>query len=420
MEAKTSSYDEYLLKRQLKVLGSKKGRGTELISVYIPPYKNVADIIGYLEHEYAQASNIKDKLTRTNVQSCLVTIIQRLKLFKKFPPEGLAVFCGAIPERDMRGTEKIEIYLVKPPRPIKSFIYRCSDTFYLEPLKELVEKKPAYGLIVMDRGGATIAILRGTTLNIVKSFKSGVPSKHSAGGQSQRRFERIREKIIHSYYKKLGEKASEILLQVPDLKGIIVGGPGPAKEEFVKGDYLHYELKQKVLGLVDTGYTGETGVRELIERGRGLLKEAEYVKEKRLVQKFLELLVKDPGMVCYGEKEVRKCLEMGVVDTLLLSEDSGLYRVKMKCKACGYEKEATMDVKEVNRLQTTGCALKCPKCMNNSLEIVEVRDVVEELGELARQTGCKVEVISTDIEEGQELKNAFGGIAAILRYKFTA
>lgn len=46
-----------------------------------------------------------------------------------------------------------------------------------------------------------------------------------------------------------------------------------------------------------------------------------------------------------------------------------------------------------------------------------VKDVIDELAELAEQVGTDVEVISIETEEGQMLKNSFGGIAAILRFK---
>lgn len=38
---------------------------------------------------------------------------------------------------------------------------------------------------------------------------------------------------------------NDAFLAIPDLKGVIVGGPGHTKEEFVEGDYLHHEIKQK-------------------------------------------------------------------------------------------------------------------------------------------------------------------------------
>ena len=39
------------------------------------------------------------------------------------------------------------------------------------------------------------------------------------------------------------------------------------------------------------------------------------------------------------------------------------------------------------------------------------------MARLAEQANTDVEIISTETEEGQMLKKAFGGIAAILRFK---
>ena len=44
-------------------------------------------------------------------------------------------------------------------------------------------------------------------------------------------------------------------------------------------------------------------------------------------------------------------------------------------------------------------------------------DIVDELTKLADQSNSKVEIISDDFEEGAILFSAFGGIAAILRYR---
>ena len=45
------------------------------------------------------------------------------------------------------------------------------------------------------------------------------------------------------------------------------------------------------------------------------------------------------------------------------------------------------------------------------------RHVIADLAQLAESSNADVEVISGETEEEQMLKNAFGGIAAILRYK---
>ena len=39
------------------------------------------------------------------------------------------------------------------------------------------------------------------------------------------------------------------------------------------------------------------------------------------MNKFLDMLSKETGKAAYGEKEVKEALEMGAVETLLISEE---------------------------------------------------------------------------------------------------
>jgi peptide chain release factor subunit 1 len=108
---------------------------------------------------------------------------------------------------------------------------------------------------------------------------------------------------------------------------------------------------------------------------------------------------------------------MGAVRMLLLSEALDIARVTVKCTACGYSRQETMKSRDVEGFRQSLMGQPCPKCKSPSLVADKVEDVVEEFAELAEQANADVEVVSTDTEEGQMLKNAFGGIAAILRYK---
>jgi peptide chain release factor subunit 1 len=51
------------------------------------------------------------------------------------------------------------------------------------------------------------------------------------------------------------------------------------------------------------------------------------------------------------------------------------------------------------------------------MTIIDKKDIVDDFAELAELSNTEVEIISSETEEGQMLKNAFGGIAAILRFK---
>ena len=406
MTKSSLSRARYEFRRKLEELEKYKGRGTELITLYIPPDKNIADISNQLRSELSQASNIKSKQTRTNVMAGLEAILQRLKYYRKPPEHGMVIISGVV---DFNGKQKHITEIIEPPEPVPLYKYHCDSTFYLEPLKEMLVEKKVYGLIVIDRREATIGLLRGKRIEILSYTSSMVPGKHRQGGQSSVRFERLRQIAIHEFYKKVGEKASEALLPYKEnLLGILIGGPSPTKEEFYEGEYLHHELQRKVIGLFDVSYTDESGLFELVEKAQEVLQELDIMREKRLMNRFLREIAKD-GLAAYGEEEIRKYLNLGAVDTLLLSEDLRYERVEYRCPVCGKEIEIT--VREGIE--------KPPVCEKDgvAMEEVERRDIILELSDLAERTGTNVEFLSTESEEGSMLYNAFGGIAAILRFK---
>ncbi len=382
----------------------------------MPPGRQVSEVVSMLNNEYGTASNIKSTTTRKNVQDAITKVTQRVKLFKKVPENGLVVFCGAIPQNGP-GSEKIETYVISPPEPIQVYLYRCDAKFHTEHLQEFLKEKETYGVIVLDASGAAFATLRGKHLDTVKQITSGVPGKFRAGGQSARRFDRQREAKMQDYFKRVGEHANEIFLPIENLKSLILGGPGPTKFDFEKGNYLHYTLKEKIVATIDTSYVTEQGVDEAVEKSEDILRRIRYVEEKKIMQKFLREIGQDTGLATYGENEVREHLKTGIVDTLLLSEDIEFVRVTVKCSSCDYIKHETMKMHEAPEYEQSISGNACPKCGVPTLAVKEVQELIDELAELAEETGTSAEILSGETEEGQMLKKSFGGIAAILRYK---
>ena len=391
------------LKKLLKTLEKIRGRHTELISLYIPSGYNLQEILNMLKQEYALTQNVKSRITRHNVLDALEKTMNHLRLFRKTPPNGLVVFCGNVSEKE--GEPDIKIWSVEPPQPLAQKIYWCDQKFVLDPLKEMLREREVYGLIVLDTGGGDIGFLKGKKILLEKHLDSLVPGKTSKGGWSQKRYARIREEAKLEHLKKVGEIANRIFEQEKDLKGIIVGGPGPLKEKFREGDFLDYRLKKKILGLVDTSYTGMQGLQELIKRGESLIKEASIVKERKLMEEFFLHLKRDDGLAVYGLEEVKKALDYGAVKVLLISEDFDWVRVKLSCQ-CGYKTER--DIKP-------GTTQKCPKC-GNEMRVEEEKELIDVLSEKAKNLGTDVQIISVDSREGIQFKE-LGGIGAILRYK---
>src|SRR3990167_8134263 len=100
MDDKTKAL--YTFKKQLDVLKKYRGRGTELVSVYISTGYPISEIAGKLRDEYGQASNIKSKSTQKNVQGAMERILNHLKTFKQTPENGIALFAGNISEKEGR------------------------------------------------------------------------------------------------------------------------------------------------------------------------------------------------------------------------------------------------------------------------------------------------------------------------------
>lgn len=396
--------DEYKVKKELKKLASIRGTGTELISIYVPPGMPVSDEIAKLRDEHSQSGNIKSKSTRQNVQSAIEKIIQYLKLYKSVPENGLAVFCGNTSSTQAKSN--IELFAIEPPQPIKANIYRCDSQFMLEPILAIIESKEMYALLVMDGRDATIAILKGTSVSVEKKIRSFAHAKVRKGGQSAARYERAISESISDYYKNVGDSINAVFEKYGfKINGLIVGGPGPAKDNFIKAKTLNYQIK--VLGIFDTGYTDETmGLNELLERSKEVLKEQEAVKERRVMEKFL-MEVARSGLATSGYANVKNALLNNNVSKLIISEDADLVEVTYRCTTCNAE---------FTVVETAG-ARQSRHDEGGTLQVISQRDAVEGIVETAENLGVDIVFISSDSQYGKELLLGFGGIAAMLKYK---
>jgi len=394
----------YNLRKTLKKLAEYRGSGTEFISVYIPAGSPVHEMGNKLREELSQASNIKSKSTRTNVMGALEKIMGHLKIFKRTPENGIAVFCGNISDNPAK--TDIEIFSLEPPQQLKVGIYRCDSRFFLEPLERMLEVRDAYGVVVMDGREATLAYVKGTEIHIVKKLASLAHQKIRKGGQSSRRYQRLIEESIEKYYVRVGEAMDKHFLG--RTKAILLGGPGPTKDNFLKMKPYNYQLK--VLGPVDTGYTDEYGIREVLAKSESLVEEQEAIKEKKLVDSFMKEVVSE-GLATYGEKQVRETIISKQAEKVLLSEGLTHKKGTYVCQNCGATEERVSREKLEEKTN-------CPSCgREGSMRLKSEASLVDELADLAKDNNIPVEIISTNTSEGAQFLNGFGGIGAFLRYK---
>jgi peptide chain release factor subunit 1 len=414
LSTKADSVRLYKVRKLISELSNKEGRGTELVSLYIPPKKPIHEAIANLREEWGTAGNIKSDTTRNHVQDALTKTMQRLKLYRTAPDTGLVIFAGALPTNGP-GSEVVNVYEIIPPKPVVQYLYQCDDHFHVEWLKDMLKEDKVYGLLSIDASDAGLGILSGDSLEIVDVMTSGVSGKTRKGGQSARRYERGREMELTYYYHRVAEHATRAFIDSNKVTGMIVGGPGPTKDEFLKSGYLHYELQKKVVAVLDLGYSGREGVRELVEKAGDILKDVRLVEEKKLVQKFLFEVNKQGGLAVYGLPRVIEALQKASTEVVLVSDDLDMVKLEARCKKCGTVKSEIVQASKRIHQRQEMASVPCTKCGATDFEVTE-KDVVDVLEEMAFQVGSKVEVISTGTEEGAMFKS-FGGVGAILRYR---
>lgn len=396
------SQQTYEFKKALRRLAEFRGSGTELISVYIPAGSPLHDTANRLREEMSQASNIKSKSTRTNVIGALERILQHFKIYRQTPPNGIAVFAGNISDNPSK--VDIELFSLEPPQKLSIGTYRCDSRFFLEPLQRMIESTDTYGIVVLDGREATLAMVRGTQTDIIKKITSMAHAKIKVGGQSARRYQRLIEESIEYYYKKVGEAMDEFF--VGKTKGVIVGGPGPTKDFFMKMKPFNYQIG--VMGVVDTGYTDEYGVREVLAKSGDIIAGQEAIKEKGLVDRFIKEIVSD-GLATYGEMQVREAIESNQAEKVLISEGLDYRKAYYTCHSCSSKQEKTIRDKTPEKIL-------CGKC-GSDMRLEREGQLLEDLVELARAHNIEAEIISTNTAEGLQLLNGFGGVGAFLRYK---
>ena len=413
---KQDSVKLYKIRKTLEELSKKSGRGTELITVYIPKGKQLHEIISSLQQEQGTADNIKSDLTRSHVVDSLGKVVQRLKLYKKTPERGLVMFCGALPpeEGGPLGSEVVTVWEVDPPKDLNQYLYRCDDHFHVDILKDMLKDDNLIGFLAIDAKDAGWGLLQGDKIEVLDHTGSGVAGKHRQGGQSAKRFQKLREMELNYFYNRVAQTTREFFIDIYPVKGLIISGPGPTKEDFINGNYLEYRLQNNIISTIDASYSGSEGIREAFDKSSDILGSFRMVEEKKLVEDLFREINTNTGKGSYGLQEVIEYLKNNVVSILLITDNTNLHRVEGKCKRCNHIQEEIVERPLVIPKKTEYANKPCPECNAMEVETSE-QDIVDYLELLAAKVGTQLEVISGSAEHGNNLAS-LGKIGAILRY----
>lgn len=403
----------FKVKKLIKNLEAAKGNGTSMISLIIPPGTQISQISKMLADEYGTASNIKSRVNRLSVLGAITSTQQRLKLYNRCPKNGLVMYCGTVMTDE--GKEKKVNIDFEPFKPINTSLYLCDNKFHTEDLNELLMDDEAFGFIVMDGNGSLYGTVQGSAREVLHKFSVDLPKKHGRGGQSALRFARLRLEKRHNYVRKVAELATQLFVpngQTPNIQGLVLAGSADFKSELMRSDLFDQRLAKIVIKMVDVSYGGENGFNQAIEYSADTLGSVKLMKEKKLLQRYMDEISQDTGKFCFMIDDTLKALELGAVEDLIVWENLEINRYVLRNSGSGDER-----IVHLNAEQEKNASFFHDPATGVELEVVEKESMVEWLANHFKDYGCKLEFVTDRSGEGTQFVKGFGGIGGILRWK---
>ncbi|KAL3937699.1 MAG: hypothetical protein SGBAC_007247 [Bacillariaceae sp.] len=402
----------FKVKKLIKNLEAARGNGTSMISLIIPPGDQISRVNKMLGDEYGTASNIKSRVNRLSVLSAITSTQQRLKLYSKCPKNGLVIYCGTVITED--GKERKVNIDFEPYKPINTSLYLCDNKFHTEDLSELLMDDEAFGFIVMDGNGTLYGTVQGSNREVLHKFSVDLPKKHGRGGQSALRFARLRLEKRHNYVRKVAELATQLFVpdgQRPNVQGIVLAGSADFKSELMRSDLFDGRLQKIVLKMVDVSYGGLNGFNQAIELSADTLSSVKLMKEKKLLQQYMDEIAQDTGKYCFMVDDTLKALELGAVEDLIVWDNLDNQRYVLRNSS-----SSETVIKHLNKQQeTVDSNFRAED--GAELEVMEKEPLVEWFANNYKQFGCNLEFVTDRSSEGTQFVKGFGGIGGVLRWK---
>ena len=403
----------FKVKKLIKNLEAARGNGTSMISLIIPPGDQISRVNKMLSDEYGTASNIKSRVNRLSVLSAITSTQQRLKLYNKCPPNGLVIYCGTVITED--GKERKVNIDFEPFKPINTSLYLCDNKFHTEDLNELLMDDEAFGFIVMDGNGCLYGTVQGSNREVLHKFSVDLPKKHGRGGQSALRFARLRLEKRHNYVRKVAEMSTQLFVtdgQRPNVQGIVLAGSADFKTELMRSDLFDPRLQKIVIKMVDISYGGENGFNQAIEFSADALANVKLLKEKKLLQKYMDEISLDTGRYCFMVDDTLSALDLGAVENLIIWDNLEIQRYILRNTSTGEEV-----IKHLTKQQESDDTNFRDTTTQAELEVVEKESLVEWFANNYKKFGCNLEFVTDRSSEGTQFVKGFGGIGGILRWK---
>lgn len=136
------------------------------------------------------------------------------------------------------------------------------------------------------------------------------------------------------------------------------------------------------------------------------------MKEKKLLQRYMDEISQDTGTYCFMVDDTLKALDLGAVEDLIIYDNLDINRYVLRNSSNQEEK-----VVYLNKEQEHNESFFHDSETDVELEVVEKESLVEWMVNNYKNYGCNLEFGTDRSGEGTQFVKGFGGIGGILRWK---
>jgi peptide subunit release factor 1 (eRF1) len=161
---------------------------------------------------------------------------------------------------------------IAPPFPITSPAWELGDSFEVSLLEEILSKDYRMLVLVLHAGESFIGFAPDAQVfDTEELIRSSVKEKHSKGGFSQRRFERLREEDIAHHMDKVLEVLDKTLDENSPVDCVVMSGDAQLLKEIQRYLPLNLEIIEKPSDIKVEKMGGEEILRTVLSSRRYLL-----------------------------------------------------------------------------------------------------------------------------------------------------